>query len=126
MHKYDKELILDIMDNMLWALNQIQKRFKEIHTASDFLDSDLGLEKLDAICMQLINIGEALKRVDKITDKKLLVQYPQITWKQVMGMRDIISHHYFDIDAETVFTACDEHVPELERVLKVIRNDIEN
>ncbi len=81
MHKYDKELILDIMDNMLWALDQIQKRFKEIHTASDFSDSDLGLEKLDAICMQLINIGEALKRVDKITDKKLLVQYPQIPWK---------------------------------------------
>lgn len=39
-------------------------------------------------------------------------------------MRDIITHHYFDIDAETVFTVCDEHVPVLEKTLKTIRNDL--
>jgi len=60
MYEYDRELVTDMLDNMLWALDQIQKRFKAIDTASDFLDSDAGLEKLDSICMQLINIGEAL------------------------------------------------------------------
>ncbi|MFH5834384.1 hypothetical protein [Halalkalibaculum sp. DA384] len=82
MHEYDDEVVADILDNMLWALDQIQKRFREIETASDFLDSDLGLEKLDSICMQLINIGEALKNIDKITHKELLPQYPQIDWKK--------------------------------------------
>jgi len=62
--------------------------------------------------MQLINIGEALKQVDKITDKSLLKRYPEVEWKKVMGMRDVITHHYFDIDAETVFTVCDEHIAE--------------
>ncbi|MFH5886467.1 DUF86 domain-containing protein [Halalkalibaculum sp. DA3122] len=124
MHEYDDEVVADILDNMLWALDQIQKRFREIETASDFLDSDLGLEKLDSICMQLINIGEALKNIDKITHKELLPQYPQIDWKKVMGMRDIITHHYFDIDAETVFTVCDEHVPQLERIIKLIRREL--
>jgi|SRR5699024_9781582 len=124
MHDYDKELVIDIIDNMLWALEQIQKRFKNISTASDFLDSDLGLEKLDSICMQLINIGEALKRIDKITDKKLLDKYSKVEWKKVMGMRDIITHHYFDIDAETVFTVCEEHVPELQLNLKMIQEDV--
>ncbi len=126
MHEYDREVVVDLLDNMLWALDQINKRFTKIETASDFLDSDLGLEKLDSICMQLINIGEALKRIDKVTHKKLLNQYSEIEWKQVMGMRDIITHHYFDIDAETVFTVCDEHVPRLKKVLKTIRKDIEN
>jgi len=123
MHEQDREVVIDILDNMLWALDQIHKRFREIETASDFLDSDLGLEKLDSICMQLINIGEALKRIDKITKRKLLAKYPQINWKQVMGMRDIITHHYFDIDAETVFTVCEEHIPELKQVIKLIRKD---
>lgn len=41
-----------------------------------------------------------------------------------MGMRDIITHHYFDIDAETVFTVCDEHIPKLEKVIKKILSDI--
>jgi uncharacterized protein with HEPN domain len=76
--------------------------------------------------MQLINIGEALKRIDKITQQKLLNQYPQVEWLKVMGMRDIITHHYFDIDAETVYTVCDEHIPQLEKVLRIIRKDIEN
>ena len=125
-HDYDRELVVDILGNMCWALDQIQKRSRAIETPSDFLDSDLGLEKLDAICMQLINIGEALKRIDNITKRKLLRKYPQIEWKKVMGMRDIITHHYFDIDAETVFTVCDEHVPELEHTLKTIRKDIKN
>ncbi|MFH5834385.1 HepT-like ribonuclease domain-containing protein [Halalkalibaculum sp. DA384] len=39
-------------------------------------------------------------------------------------MRDIITHHYFDIDAETVFTVCDEHVPQLERIIKLIRREL--
>ena len=41
-----------------------------------------------------------------------------------MGMRDIITHHYFDIDAETVFTVCEEHVPELQLNLKMIQEDV--
>jgi uncharacterized protein with HEPN domain len=125
MHDYDQEVVIDILDNMLWALDQIQKRFKAVNTASDFLDSDSGLEKLDSICMELINIGEALKRIDKITQRELLIQYPQVEWKKVMGMRDIITHHYFDIDAETVFTVCKEHIPQLEQMIEIIRNDVE-
>lgn len=126
MYEYDREVVIDILENMLWALDQIKKRFTAIETSSDFLDSDLGLEKLDSICMQLINIGEALKRIDKITERTLLKQYSQIEWKRVMGMRDIITHHYFDIDAETVFTVCDEHVLQLEKALKMIRKELES
>jgi len=39
-------------------------------------------------------------------------------------MRDIITHHYFDIDAETVFTVCEEHAPELKEVIEKIRRDL--
>jgi uncharacterized protein with HEPN domain len=126
MHDEDQELILHIIDNILWALDQIQKRFRVIQSSDDFLDSDEGVEKLDSICMQLINIGEALKQIDKITGKTLLVKYSAIEWKKVMGMRDIITHHYFDIDAETVFTVCEEHIPELIKVITEIRNDCSN
>jgi uncharacterized protein with HEPN domain len=58
-------------------------RFEPIKLASEFTDSESGMEKLDAICMQLIAIGEALKNPDKITDDSLLPGYPQIDWKKV-------------------------------------------
>lgn len=124
MHRDDRELILSILDNILWGLDQIKKRFMAIETADDFLDSDIGLEKLDSICMQLINVGEALKKIDKITDKELLRKYPEIEWKKVMGMRDIITHHYFDIDAETVFAVCEERIPSLKDTISRMREDL--
>lgn len=52
--------------------------------------------------MLLIAIGESLKNLDKVTEGKLLPTYPSIPWKQVKGMRDIVSHHYFDIDPAQV------------------------
>ena len=52
--------------------------------------------------MLLIAIGESLKNLDKVTEGKFLPTYPSIPWKQVKGMRDIISHHYFDVDPAQV------------------------
>ncbi len=39
-------------------------------------------------------------------------------------MRDILSHHYFDINADVVFTICKEHIPKLSGVIKQMINDV--
>jgi len=124
MYEYDRELVESILDKIIWALDQIQKRTQDIKSADDFLQADEGLVILDSVCMQLINVGEALKQIDKITAKKLLKKYPEIEWKKVMGMRDIITHHYFDIDSEIVFSVCEERIPELKLTVQTIRDDI--
>ena len=56
----------------------------------DFLDTENGVILLDSVCMKLIAVGESVKNLDKIMDKELLVNYPAVNWKDVMGMRDII------------------------------------
>ncbi|MEE9215346.1 MAG: DUF86 domain-containing protein [Thermodesulfobacteriota bacterium] len=122
---YDRELVIEILKNIGWALEQVTKRFQAIRSSDDFIKDDIGLEKLDSICMQLINIGEALKQIDKLTNSKLLSNYPDIDWKKAKGMRDIITHHYFDIDAEIVYAVCSEHIPEMRRVIKKILEDLE-
>lgn len=122
---YDKELVVEILRNIAWSIDQITKRFQAIRSSDDFTKDDEGLEKLDSICMQLINIGEALKQVDKLTDSKLLANYPEMDWKKAKGMRDIITHHYFDIDAETVFVVCSEHIPEMKKVVDKILNNLQ-
>jgi uncharacterized protein with HEPN domain len=121
----DKELILSIFKNIAWSLEQIMKRSQSIQSSEDFLKDDIGLEKLDSICMQLINTGEALKEIDKLTGGSLLLNYPDIDWKKAKGMRDIITHHYFDIDAETVFVVCRERIPDMKKVIHQIVNDLE-
>lgn len=97
-----KSLALDILYDIQSAIERLQERTERVHDIDDFLGSSEGMILLDAICMLLIAIGESLKSLDKVTDGKLLPTYPTIPWKQVKGMRDIISHHYFDVDPAQV------------------------
>lgn len=121
---YDKEIIIEILNNIEWSINLIISRSSDIHNYEDFFKDDEGLTKLDSVCMQFINIGEALKEIDKITLNELLTKYPEIDWKAAKGMRDVITHHYFDIDAEIVFETIREKLPELHKTIKKIIVDL--
>jgi uncharacterized protein with HEPN domain len=119
---YDRELVLEILGQIYQATQTILKRFEPVKTLSDFTDSPAGMEKLDSICMLLIAIGEALKKLDKTTNKSLLSRYPQVDWKKAKGMRDIISHHYFETDVEVIYDVCKNHIPEMAQTInKMIR-----
>ncbi len=121
---YNKSLVSDILDQIIKAVETIQERCSYISCEDDFLDTKKGQEKLDSICMKLIAVGESLKHIDKITDKKLLLEYPQIEWKKIKGIRDFISHHYFDLDADVVFGICKNHIGNLFEVLKLIKTNL--
>ncbi|WPD24855.1 MAG: DUF86 domain-containing protein [Candidatus Electrothrix sp. GW3-4] len=121
---YDKTLVLDILHQLLEATEKIQQRFEQIETVSDFTDSPFGMERMDSICMQLIAIGESLKNIDKITKRELLVQYPEIDWKGAKGLRDIIAHQYFNVDAEEIFWVCEKHLPPLSETIRQMISDI--
>ena len=102
MSSEQKSLALDILYDIQSAIERLQERSSRIHDVDDFLGSSDGMILLDATCMLLIAIGESLKNLDKVTEGRLLPTYPSIPWKQVKGMRDIISHHYFDVDPAQV------------------------
>jgi len=121
---YDKALVAELLEQILNATEIVLKRFEVVSTSDFFLDTPEGMEKLDAICMQLIAIGESLKNVDKITHKALLLKYPEVDWKGAKGIRDIISHHYFDLDAEEIFYVCDQKLPTLKITIQKILQDL--
>lgn len=121
---YDRALALDILTQISQAVTTIDKRFEPIKSANDFTDSEWGMEKLDAICMQLITIGESLKNLDKITGKTLLSQYTEIEWDKIKGMRDIITHHYFDVDVEVIFDVCKNHIEDLAHTVRLMIDDL--
>jgi len=122
---YDKEIVLDLLNNMIDASAKIIVRSRDIHSIDDFLEDDSSLMVLDSLCMQLIAIGEAVKQIDKLTDKQLFINYPSTPWREIAGMRDILSHHYFDLNSEVVFEVSKEHIEDLNNVLKQIIIDIE-
>lgn len=121
---YDKSLVIEILLQIKNAIQITIQRFKIVDSVSFFTDTPEGMEKLDSICMQLIAIGESLKNIDKITNNELLEKYPQIDWKGAKGMRDIISHHYFDVDAEEIYNVCDTKLESLLKTIKEIISDL--
>lgn len=117
---HDIELVRSLLLKVNTAIGRILERSETILSADDFLNTPSGVERMESICMLLIAIGESVKRVDKATDKKLLPQYPEVDWKGVMGMRDIIAHHYFDIDAEVVFEVMKNNLPTVKNTIDKI------
>lgn len=103
---YNKAFVLDKLENILKSLQHIPRRFTDIETPSDFRKDNEGIDKLDSICMSLIAVGEAFKRIDDKTNGELLKEYPKIEWRGVIGVRNVIAHGYFDVDVEQVFDIC--------------------
>ena len=117
-----------IIESLLKKISQTVERIlansETITSPSFYLLTPSGMERLESTCMLLRAIGEGVKGVDKLTDKKLLSFYPEMDWKGVMGMRDIIAHHYFDLDAEIVYDVIKHDLPKLKDVLQQIVDDL--
>ena len=103
---YDKELLSDKLQQVSDALDRVARRFQGIGSADDFLTDEHGQDMLDSICMMLIAVGENFKAIDKMTEGELLAQYPDTNWRGIKGVRDVISHQYFNIDAEEIYYIC--------------------
>ena len=121
---FDKLIAFHTLELIRDSLELIEKRCSDIYSVDDFLLSDSGMMKLDRGCLKRTAIGESIKNLDKITNKELLVKYPEIPWRNVMGIRDIIVHHYFDVDADEIFRICKEDIPQLYKVIIKIINDL--
>ena len=123
-YTFDIEIAVDSLQKIKAMLDLIQERSSVVESPNDFLCSPGGMLRLDAICMNLIALGETVKGLDKQTNGQLLANYPEVYWKGVMGMRDKISHHYFEIDTDIVFRTIEEDIPQMVPVVEKMLKDL--
>lgn len=79
-------------------------------------------EKQSAVVHQIEIIGEAAKNITK----KFRDKYHQVEWKQAIGTRDKIIHHYFGIDLETVWEIVTVNLPRLKEQMLEIKKRTNN
>ena len=94
---------------------------QDIIDAAEDIDrfmSGVSLERLTgdrktlfAVAKALENIGEAVKQIPAAVRHK----YPDVPWKDVAGMRDVLVHDYFGVDAAIVWKTVHEDLPPLKR-----------
>jgi len=109
----DKMSLSDLLDFIDESIGIILERFKPIDNVDDFLDDAKGLEKLDSIILRIQTIGEALKNIDKHHKGFLENVADKTYWSNIIKLRELISHHYIDLDAEVIFDICDQKLEEL-------------
>ena len=67
------------------------------------------LMRQSAVLRQLEVMGEAAKHVSP----SFKAAYPNIPWRQIAGMRDILIHAYNRVDLEIVWTATQVSIPQV-------------
>ena len=89
-----REFIL-YLEDMLQSMNRIEEYISDM----DFRKFKLNYLVVDAIIRNFEIIGEASKNIpENIQDK-----YPEIPWKKMYGLRNLIAHEYFGIDYEMIW-----------------------
>lgn len=122
----DKANISELIHFILQSIHLIKERFAPINSNDDFLADNDGLMRLDAISMRLQAIGEALKNIDKKERDFLLQVADKTYWSKIIKTREILTHHYIDIDAETIYDICNEKLDELEDKILKLQSMISN
>ena len=73
----------------------------------------------DAVCMRLFQIGEVIKGLDK----KVLATYPGIRHSEVIGLRNVLAHRYYELEYEMIEGTVKHDLDQLEIVIRQILSD---
>jgi uncharacterized protein with HEPN domain len=98
----DRERLLDIQE----AIAHIEKYAVQ---GKDAFGRDELIQNWMVRHLQII--GEAARRLSDVFRN----QHPDWAWNQIVGMRNILVHHYFDVDVAIVWTVVEKDIPELKR-----------
>ncbi|MCL2208431.1 MAG: DUF86 domain-containing protein [Fibromonadales bacterium] len=120
---FDKSLVLECLSKIEETILHIQERTQNINTVEDFLNTPNGVDMLDVAVIRLEAIGETIKNIDKNTEGLLLQKYTDIPWNKIKKMRDIIAHHYFDVDEEIIFGIVKNDLEILLTTIRSMRED---
>lgn len=99
------------------AITIITGRCDRIATPDDFLASATGMMIFDSCVMRLQTIGEQVSKLLKEPECPLL-SYPQIPWRAICDLRNVISHEYANIDEILIFNTIKEDLPILQNVIE--------
>ena len=109
MHTKDKAYLEHIAE----AITKIEKYLR--HATLQEIKTNEMLQ--DAVVRELEILGEASNNISEEFRKK----HPDITWHEIIGMRNKLIHEYFGVDLDILWKTYQEDLPLLKSKIKEIR-----
>lgn len=106
------------LDDIVESIEKIEKYTTNISYEKFAEDSLL----VDGVIRNLEIIGEAVKNLPA----QIKTKYPDIEWKKIAGLRDILIHEYFGVNLEIIWDVVANKVPELKTSIKKILEELED
>jgi uncharacterized protein with HEPN domain len=99
------------VEDMLNAVEKIERYCRAIRSFEEFSNQDIVI---DAVLRNLEVIGEAAVNIPE----NIRSMYQEISWKRVVGLRNVVIHGYFVVDLQIVWTIIIKQLPGLKETLK--------
>jgi uncharacterized protein with HEPN domain len=106
------------LTDILEAIRKISTYTSDM-TEADFLSNGLVL---DACYHNFLVIGESVKQLPD----DLRQQHPNIPWKSIAGLRDMLAHEYFRVDDRILWDVVQNHLQPLEIAAKSLLEHLED
>lgn len=107
--------LLDYLRHILDEVEYLSSSSKDL-TKSDFVADETAKR---AFARSLEIIGEASKNVPA----EMRQRYPDVEWRAMAGMRDVVSHHYFGVDYDIIWDVVVNKIPDLQNQIRVILDE---
>jgi len=110
--------------------NKDIKRVKDILQSINILEGyikELDLptfaknEMMQSACIRHLEIiGEASSK----TSKELKNDYPEIPWREIIALRNMVVHEYFRVDVAEIWTTIQQDLPSLKEQVQLILENL--
>ncbi len=111
-HKNAGVFLTHILENSTVIVEKIRKVTEEqFHASTDL--QDILIRRVEVI-------GEAVKHLPK----DFTNEHQEIPWKKIAGMRDMLIHHYFEVDYDLLWTTVSEIIPPFEKQIKLLLKEL--